>query len=89
MHDLYALDVTISHNNINFINNSQGDHLDVHEDIENELKEYFQNILREPLGIRNQAIQSITRHIPKIIMDDHNVMLLHPITLHEVEKAME
>ena len=72
-------------NNIAFLKNSQEDHLEVHEDIENELREYFQNILREPEGNRHQAIQSIMQHIQKIITDDYNVMLLNPVTLHEVE----
>ena len=76
------------HNNIAFLNNNQGDRLEVHEDIENKLREYFQNILREPEGNRNQAIQSITQHIPKIITGDHNFMLLQPVTLHAVEQAM-
>ena len=76
------------HNNIAFLNNSQGDHLKIHEDIENELREYFQNILPEPEGNRHQAIQAIMQHIPKIINDDHNTMLLNLVTLHEVEQAI-
>ena len=76
------------HNNIAFVNNRQGDRLEVHEDVEHEFKEYFQDILREPPGDRNQAIHSVTQHIPKIITAEHNNMLLRPVTLQEVEEVM-
>ena len=76
------------HNNIAFLNNGQGERLEDHADIEKELKGYFNTILQEPEGDRNQAIQIVTQHIPKIITDDHNTMLLKPITLQEVEQAM-
>jgi len=76
------------HNNIAFINNKQGDRLEVHEDMEKEIKEYFQEILREPPGSRDQAIRTITQHIPKIISEDHNNKLLQSVSLQEVEAAM-
>ena len=76
------------HNNIDFINNRQGDRLEVHEDVEHEFKDYFQDILCEPPGDRNQAIHSVTQHIPKIITAKHNNMLLRPVTLQEVEEEM-
>lgn len=52
------------HNNIAFINNRQGERLEVQEDMEQEFKEHFQGILREQPGSREQAIRSITQHIP-------------------------
>jgi len=64
------------HNNITFINNQQGERLEVHEDIVQEFQEYFQDTLREPSGSRNQARQNIVQHIPKIINEDHNNRLL-------------
>ena len=76
------------HNNIPFINNQQGERLEAHEDMEKEFKDYFQEILREPPGNRDHAIRTITRHIPKIITEDHNNKLLQSISLHEVEEAM-
>lgn len=63
-------------NNIAFINNIQGERIEVHEDMENESKNHFQDILREPLGNSDQAIRTITQHIPKIITEDHNNKLL-------------
>jgi len=41
------------HNNIAFINNQQGERLEVHEEVEQEFKELFQDILREPTRCRN------------------------------------
>jgi len=76
------------HNNIAFINNKQGDRLEVHEDVEKEFKDYFQEILREPPGSRDQAIRTIMQHIPKIITEDHNNKLLQSISLQEVEAVM-
>lgn len=64
------------HNNIAFINNRQGERLEVHEEMEQEFKEHFQEILREPPGCRDQAIQSLTQHISKLVTEDHNKMLL-------------
>ena len=76
------------HNNIAFINNKQGERLEAHEDMEKESKAYFQEILREPPGSRDQTIRTITQHIPKIITEDHNNKLLQAISLQEVETAM-
>jgi len=44
------------HSNIAFINNRQGERLKAHEAVEQEFKEYFQGILQEPPGCRDQAI---------------------------------
>ena len=76
------------HNNIAFINNQQGKHLEVHEEVAHQLQDYFQDILREPPCCINQSIQYIMQHIPKIITLDHNIRLLQPISMQEVEDAM-
>jgi len=76
------------HNNIVFINNQHGECLERHEEVVKEFQDYFQDILREPLGCRNQAIQTIAQHIPKIINHDHNKRLLQPIIMQEVEDVM-
>eukprot|EP00253_Pinus_taeda_P009559 PITA_09559 len=76
------------HNNIAFINNSQGERLEKHEDIEKEFKEYFQEALKEQTRSRSTAIRSITQHIPKIITKDHNQNLLQQVSMQEVEEAM-
>lgn len=60
----------------------------MHEDVAQEFQDYFQDILKEPPGYRNQAIQTIVHHIPKIINEDHNKKLLQPISMQEVEDAL-
>ena len=76
------------HNHIAFMNSDTGTRLETHEDIDKELRGYFKNLLQEPDGNREHAIFSITQHIPKIITEDHNAMLLQPVTLQEVEKSI-
>eukprot|EP00253_Pinus_taeda_P006641 PITA_06641 len=76
------------HNNIAFINNSQGNRLEKHEDIEKEFKDYFQEALKEQPGSREVAIKSVTQHVPKIITDDQNQNLLKQVTMQDVEEAM-
>jgi len=76
------------HNNIAFINNSRGEKLERHEDMEKELRDHFQDMLKEPTRSRTAAIQEVTRHIPKLITADHNRNLLQPVSMQEVEDAM-
>ena len=75
------------HHNIAFLNNSQGEHLEELEDIEKELLGYYQNILQEPAGNRRQEINKVSDDIPRLITDDHNSMLVKPVSLQEVEQA--
>lgn len=76
------------HNNITFINNNQGEKLETHEDMEKELRDYFQEALKEQTRSRTVAIQEVTRHIPKLITEEHNKNLLQPVTKQEVEETM-
>lgn len=76
------------HNNIAFINNSQGSILEKHEYIEKEFKDYFEEAFKEQPGSRSSAIKSVTQHIPKIITEDQNQNLLKQVTMQEVEEAM-
>lgn len=75
-------------NDIAFINNKQGEWVEAHEEMEQQFKGYFQDILKDPLGSRTLAIQSITQHIPKIITDDHKKTLLLPMSMQEVEDVI-
>ena len=59
-----------------------------HEDIERELLDHFKNIHQEPQICRQLAINQITQLIPKMIIEEHNQMLLRPISLQEVEAAV-
>eukprot|EP00253_Pinus_taeda_P015416 PITA_15416 len=76
------------HNNIAFIKNSQGEKLEKHEDMEKELRDHFQEALKEQTRSRIAAIREVTRHIPKLITEEHNQNLLQPVSKQEVEEAM-
>ena len=56
--------------------------------METELVSYFENILIEDDQDRAQAIHDVTTHIPKLISDEQNHMLMRPTTLQEVETAV-
>jgi len=43
---------------------------------------------REPNNDKSQAIEKITRNIPKHISENHNQMILKPVDLQEVELAV-
>lgn len=76
------------HNNITQIHNQQGERLEEHDDIETELLKNFKNIHQEPQINRQPTIERIFQHIPKIITEEHNQLLLRLVTLQEVESTM-
>lgn len=76
------------HNNITHIQNEQGTKVEKHEEIEGALLHYLKQMHREPNGDRSQAIEKITRNIPKLITDEHNQLLLKPVDLQEVEQVV-
>eukprot|EP00253_Pinus_taeda_P020669 PITA_20669 len=75
------------HNQISQITNAQGDKLETQEDIEKEFLQYFKATSQEPAINRAEAIDDITRHIPRLITEEQNSLLLKPISLQEVEIA--
>eukprot|EP00253_Pinus_taeda_P019947 PITA_19947 len=77
------------HNNITHIQNEQGAKLEKHEEIEAEVLNHFKQVHKEPSDDCSQAIQNITRKIPKLISDQHNQMLLKPVDLQEVESTVK
>ena len=76
------------HNSITQIHNQQEERLEEHDDIERELLKHFKNIHQEPQINIQPAIEWILQHIPKIITEEHNQLLLHLVTLQEVESTM-
>jgi hypothetical protein len=75
-------------NRITHLKTTLGNKLTPHLDIEKELVSFFRNLLTEPQLDRSAAIDSITRHIPQLVTDEHNECLLRPISLVEVEEAI-
>jgi hypothetical protein len=50
---------------------------------------YFQNLLTEPLSDRHEAINKVTRHVPSLVTPEQNATLLRPITIEEVDQALQ
>ena len=59
------------------------------EDLEHTLNTFFANILEEPDWDRVEAQREVMRHIPKVITEEHNFMLMKPIDMEEVEAAIK
>ena len=57
--------------------------------MENTLTGYFQNLLTEPRADRHEAIKKVTRHVPSLVTPEKNSSLLWPITIEEVDQALQ
>eukprot|EP00253_Pinus_taeda_P033659 PITA_33659 len=77
------------HNNITHIQNEQGEKLEKHEEIEAELLNHFKKVHKEPSIHRTQAIRNITSNIPKLVIYQHNQMLLKPVYLQELDSTVK
>ena len=69
------------HNRIYVLKDNDGNRLETHEEIEEELLTFFKDNLKEPNLSREYAIDQITQHIPRIISEEHKQVLVHPNTL--------
>jgi hypothetical protein len=67
----------------------QGQILQAHEDLEQELVSYYQNLLVEPPGDRSSDIDKITQNIPHLITQEKNDALTRPIMIEEVDLALQ
>jgi hypothetical protein len=76
-------------NKITNLVSNDGDVVHSHEDMENTLINHFQNILIAPREDRQEAISKITRHVPSLFTPEQNVGLLRPITIEEVDQALQ
>ena len=59
------------------------------EDLEHTLNTFFTNILEEPDWDRVEAQREVMRHIPKVITEEHNFMLMKPIEMEEFEASFK
>jgi hypothetical protein len=75
-------------NKITHLISDDGDIVHSHEDMENTLIGYFQNLLTEPWAETQEAINKITQHVPSVITPEQNAALLRPITIEEVDQAL-
>eukprot|EP00253_Pinus_taeda_P029992 PITA_29992 len=75
-------------NNINFLLSPTGERLEQHQAIEAELVSHLKSVVQEDQFDRRPTTNKILQHIPKLIMEEHNQLLLRPVTLLEVEQAI-
>ena len=76
------------HNRIFSLKETNGERLIKPEDMERELTTHFKDILTEPIPNRQEEIQKITQHIPRLITREKNLALLWEVTLQEVEEVV-
>jgi len=50
---------------------------------------HFQNLLTEPRADRHEAISKVTQHVPSLVIQEKNDSLLQPITIEEVDQALQ
>eukprot|EP00253_Pinus_taeda_P017519 PITA_17519 len=74
-------------NHISQIINDQGEKVETQKEIEHEFIQHFKEMSKEPNINRTAAIEEITQHIPCLITEEQNTLLLKPISLQEVETA--
>ena len=53
------------------------------------LNSYFAKLLEEPNWDRDASQREVLSHIPQVITEDHNLLLLKPIDLEEVEDVVK
>lgn len=75
-------------NNISHIQNEQGERIENQTGIQSEFLDYFKQAHQEPNIDRLPAMDSILSNIPKLILEEHNQLILRPVDLQEVEEAM-
>jgi hypothetical protein len=80
LHDSHAL-----HQPHYNLEDSQGNTLLDHADIEEELVTYYKELLSEPPVDRMPTIRKVTQHIPTLITAEQNMALMRPISQEEVD----
>ena len=67
-------------NHITQLEDDQGTQIRDHDQIAEELNSFYQDLLTETNTNREEAIQKVTRHIPRLINSEQNTALMRPIT---------
>jgi len=75
-------------NRILALKNQEGQLIHPQEELEAELTRYFSSFLKEPRNDQDRDIKKITNHIPKILIEENNKMLLRKVSLQEVEEVV-
>jgi len=76
-------------NRITQLEDDQGIPIRDHDQIAEELKSFYKDLLTETNMNREEAIQKITKHIPQLITFEQNRALIRLITQSEVDSALK
>jgi exonuclease III len=76
-------------NRITSLISANGEPLHSHEDMEAALVGHYQNLLTEPIPDRHEAIAKLTQHVPTLVTREQNLALLRPISIEEVDQALQ
>jgi hypothetical protein len=76
-------------NKITHLEDSQGNPIREHSQIEAELTNYYWDLLTKTREERMKSIQRVTRHIPSLVTPEQNLALTQPITQEEVDQAIK
>jgi hypothetical protein len=74
-----------THNTISILRTKDDTRLENYKDIETELVSYYVDLLTEENCSRGNTIHRVSSNIPSIVINQHNVSLMCPITLQEVD----
>jgi len=78
-----------AHKKILKIRDRDGIERESHKDIEIALVNHFSGIAQEPNQERTKAIQRITQHIPRLVIEEQNNNLNKPIAEEEIDQALQ
>jgi hypothetical protein len=76
-------------NRITHLTSTNGEPIHSHEDMETTLIDYYKDLLMEPFSDRYEAITKVTQHVPSLVTLEKNLALLRPITIEEVDQALQ
>jgi hypothetical protein len=76
-------------NRITHLTSANGEAIHSHEDLEMTLIDYYKDLLMEPFLDRSEAIAKVTQHVPSLVTLEQNLALLWPITIEEVDQALQ
>ena len=83
---------TIHHrqsNRLTRLRTEEGPIAESYEDMERTVNSFFSNLLEELDEDREASQREFLRHIPQVIMEEHNLLLMKPIEMEEVEEAVK
>jgi len=76
-------------NRITHLISTNGEPIFSHEDLEATLIDYYKDLLTEPSPDRSEAIAKVTQHVPSLVTSEQKSTLLQPITIEEVDQALQ